>query len=91
MLSEATAACCAEAYNPPGYALVNIHQDNHGLSVQLNLQGSASAGRDYTVGSHPGVFQTGFEESAALVSVRITGRTIEGSGTYAASALPRIT
>ncbi len=54
-----TADCFGEAYDPNNFALSTISQANHGVSAQLNLQGSASLGHSYEVGSHFGVFQLG--------------------------------
>ncbi|MGH7193798.1 MAG: TonB-dependent receptor plug domain-containing protein, partial [Candidatus Saccharimonadales bacterium] len=58
-LPRYTPACFAEMYDPANFQLANISQADHGLAAQLNLQGSASAGRAYFLGSHPGIFQFG--------------------------------
>ncbi|MFY9530594.1 MAG: TonB-dependent receptor [Candidatus Acidiferrales bacterium] len=58
-LPQFTLACFTEMYNPANFQLGSISQANHGLTAQLNLFGSASAGRTYFLGSHPGIFQVG--------------------------------
>ncbi len=58
-LPQFTPACFTEMYNPANFQLANISQANHGLAAQLNLQGSASGVRSYSLGSHPGTFQFG--------------------------------
>ena len=58
-LPQFTPACFTEAYNPANFALSSIADSAHGLSAQLNLQGSASVIRSYFLGSHPGLFQFG--------------------------------
>ena len=54
-----TPACFSEMYDPTNFQLAGISQASHGLAAQLNLQGSALAGRGYFIGSHAGVFQFG--------------------------------
>lgn len=58
-LPEFTAACFNEAYNPANFQLSQIQDSNHGLTAQVNLYGSGSVGRAYTLGSHNGFFQFG--------------------------------
>jgi TonB-dependent receptor len=59
-LPRFTPACFTEMYNPSNWSLADISQANHGRAEQLNLQASASAGRTYFLGSHPGIFQFGY-------------------------------
>ncbi len=55
-----TPACYTEAYNPNNFQLVSVEDAAHGQASQLNLQGQASVGRLYQLGSHSGRFETGF-------------------------------
>jgi TonB-dependent receptor len=57
-LPQWTPNCYAEAYNQSNYTLGNI-QIGYGKSAQLNLQGAASMGKRYHVGSHAATFEFG--------------------------------
>lgn len=54
-----SAACYTEAYNPNTMALSLIAHSDHGLTAQVNLQGSVSAAKNYKLGSHFGTFEIG--------------------------------
>lgn len=58
-LPQFNSACFSEVYNTNLYTLQSIEDSFHGKTSQLNLQGSASVGRSYTVGKHIGLFQMG--------------------------------
>jgi TonB-dependent receptor len=57
-LPQWTPSCYTEAYNQNNYSLSQI-QIGYGLSAQLNLQGEASMGKRYSLGSHPATFEFG--------------------------------
>ncbi|MDE2467113.1 MAG: carboxypeptidase regulatory-like domain-containing protein, partial [Alphaproteobacteria bacterium] len=58
-LPQFNSACFSELYNTDLYTLQSVSDTFHGKASQLNLQGSASAGRSYTVGGHLGLLQFG--------------------------------
>jgi len=53
-------ACFSEAYNPAGMQLAQIQDSAHGMSAQLNLEGTVSYAKNYHIGSHTSTFETGF-------------------------------
>lgn len=53
------AACYTDVYNPDNFQLASIGQANHGLAAQLNLEGSGTFGKIYSVGSHFGTLEFG--------------------------------
>jgi TonB-dependent receptor len=52
--------CYTEANNPKNFVLSQVEDANHGQASQLNLQGQASVGRLYNIGSHSSRFEMGF-------------------------------
>jgi TonB-dependent receptor len=59
-LPQFTADCFAEAYNPASFQLFQIQDSAHGESAQVNLEGTASVAKVYSIGSHAGTFESGF-------------------------------
>ena len=51
-LPQFTTDCFAEAYNPASFQLFQIQDSAHGLTAQVNLEGTASVARSYSIGSH---------------------------------------
>ncbi len=58
-LPQFNSACFSELYNTDLYTLQSISDTFHGKASQLNLQGSVSVGRSYTLNGHAGLLQFG--------------------------------
>lgn len=55
-----TPACFSEAYDPTTLQLNQIQGSAHGLSAQLNLEGTLNYAKNYHLGSHPSTLKAGF-------------------------------
>jgi len=53
-------ACFSEAYDPTTLQLNQIQDSAHGKSAQLNLEGTVSLAKNFTLGHHANTFETGF-------------------------------
>ena len=58
-LPQWTSACFTEAYTNQGNFPLHRMQINHGLTAQLNLQGTAAAAKRYHLGSHLSTIEIG--------------------------------
>jgi len=59
-LPQFTSDCFAEAYNPASSQLFQIQDSAHGETAQLNLIGTASVAKAYSIASHASTFEAGF-------------------------------
>jgi TonB-dependent receptor len=60
LLPVFTPACFTEMYNTDNLQLQQIQDSAHGKAAQLNLEGTISVAKNYHIGSHTSIFETGF-------------------------------
>jgi TonB-dependent receptor len=59
-LPQWSSSCYSEAYNPSNFALSDFNRDL-GTAAQLNLEGSGSVGKRFSIGSHSSTIEFGGE------------------------------
>ncbi len=94
-LPQWTPACFTEAYTDQSNFPLHRMQINHGLTAQLNLQGTGAAAKRYHLGSHLSTIEIGgkFRNASATLTnlptlLRITFRRAERARPFSCRSSP---